>query len=335
MFIGIGTPITLGQGVGPAWMTGMNLGWDFVRDQYFLGATTFTDTHAQTIYAKNSAGVYSPFAANVLTRTDLGLQTIWTRTNLFLNSFAVATQTVTVVSSTTYTVSITGSGSITLSGAGTGTVTAGNPVTFTAGTTSLTCTVTGSPSTCNVEAGTFASPPIQTAGTSVTVNGNQQTIALGSLASGGVAGIIQFNMIQPTVSGTSTRQLEINDGTANNFITMFRRNLTGNFAITAATGAVSQGTVDSGVTFAAGVFTLAFAAGPGYLQMQVVGYAEPASSGLASYPPVTTASPAGQGFSAGINSYQLTRKLALKFGPQNASTFAAAFAAAQLAAVSP
>lgn len=335
MFIGIGTPITLGQGVGPAWMTGMNLGWDFVRDQYFLGATTFTDTHAQTIYAKNSAGVYSPFAANVLTRTDLGLQTIWTRTNLFLNSFAVATQTVTVVSSTTYTVSITGSGSITLSGAGTGTVTAGNPVTFTAGTTSLTCTVTGSPSTCNVEAGTFASPPIQTAGTSVTVNGNQQTIALGSLASGGVAGIIQFNMIQPTVSGTSTRQLEINDGTANNFIALFRRNATGNFAIIVVSGGISQGFVDSGVTFAAGDYTIAFAASTGYMQMQIVGSSAPSSSGLGSYPSVTTANIAGLGYSNSTNSYMITKKLGLRFGSQNSSTFASTFTAAQLAVASP
>lgn len=40
------------------------------------------DTHAATIYAPNAAGVYLPFAANELVRTDLGLQTVPTRTQL-------------------------------------------------------------------------------------------------------------------------------------------------------------------------------------------------------------------------------------------------------------
>lgn len=70
--------------------------------------------------------------------------------NLFLNSAAPATQSIAVLVGATYTVSLTGSGSITLSNAGSGVVTAGSPVTFTAGTVTLTCTVSGSPTTAHV-----------------------------------------------------------------------------------------------------------------------------------------------------------------------------------------
>lgn len=59
--------------------------------------------------------------------------------NLYLNSEVPADQSVTVVSGMTYQISVTGSVSITVSGAATGTVTDGNPVSFTAATTTLTC----------------------------------------------------------------------------------------------------------------------------------------------------------------------------------------------------
>lgn len=68
----------------------------------------------------------------------------WRAHNLFLNSATPATQSVTVVSGIQYTVEMTGTGSLALSGAGSGTVSEGSPVTFTAGTTSLTATLTGS-----------------------------------------------------------------------------------------------------------------------------------------------------------------------------------------------
>lgn len=67
--------------------------------------------------------------------------------NLAINSASPATQSITVQTGAKYTVNITGSGSVALTGAGTGTVTDGNPVEITASTTSLTLTVTGSPST--------------------------------------------------------------------------------------------------------------------------------------------------------------------------------------------
>jgi hypothetical protein len=70
----------------------------------------------------------------------------WRPHNEATNPTAPATQTIIVVSGADYTVECTGV-SIALSGAGTGTVTEGNPVEITAGSTSLTLTVTGSTGT--------------------------------------------------------------------------------------------------------------------------------------------------------------------------------------------
>lgn len=89
-------------------------------------------------------------------------------TNLFLNSFAPATQTVTVVNGSQYTVSCRGSGSLAVSGGATGTVTQASPLTFTASTTSLTLTVSGTLSRAQVETGAVASSFVQTTGTAAT-----------------------------------------------------------------------------------------------------------------------------------------------------------------------
>lgn len=89
-------------------------------------------------------------------------------TNLFLNSTAPVTQSITVLDATVYTLSVIGTGSITLSGGGSGTATEGNDVTFTTTSTSITCTVTGDLDHAQVEKKSFATSPIYTGGTSVT-----------------------------------------------------------------------------------------------------------------------------------------------------------------------
>ena len=68
----------------PSWAIGSDLWEDFTQN--FGSLPTPTDTHAQTIYAPNAAGVYTPFSANTLVRTDLGLQTVPTRTNTVRNN---------------------------------------------------------------------------------------------------------------------------------------------------------------------------------------------------------------------------------------------------------
>lgn len=90
MGIGPGLSVTRFESGIPGWMTGMDLGWDFTQNVQYSGATNPTDTHSATIYAQSAAGVWSPFAANTLVRTDLGLQTVPTRTNLAVQSFTTS-----------------------------------------------------------------------------------------------------------------------------------------------------------------------------------------------------------------------------------------------------
>lgn len=81
-----------GSGTGtPAWAAGLSasdLWLDFVNNRgqdngvWTTPAAKITDTHAQSINAPATTGVYSAFAANVLTRTDLGMQTVPTAAQL-------------------------------------------------------------------------------------------------------------------------------------------------------------------------------------------------------------------------------------------------------------
>lgn len=81
-------------------------------------------------------GGFPELRTRVLARSD-------DATNLFLNSLAPATQTIAVASSSIYMVSVYGTGSLTLTGAGVGVASEGRPFIFTASSTSLTATVTG------------------------------------------------------------------------------------------------------------------------------------------------------------------------------------------------
>lgn len=323
---GISRPgLTPKQGSGvPAWAQGTDYWQDFTKNVGTLPAVA--DTHAATIYEPNAAGVYLPFGANVLTRTDLGLQTVPSRTNLFLNSLAPATQTVTVANTTQYTVSITGTGSVALSGAGTGTVTAGSPVTFTSSTTSLTCTISGSPDTCNVTTGAFAVPPIATAGAPATVNGNQQVVDLTGKLGTGVAGFVKVNVLQPWVNGVVIAAL--NDGGGSNDLLIYGRS-DGNIGAFEDPASVA---FNSGSAWAQGVQKIVFSYGPNFLQLQRVGDAAPAANTSITYPStMTKLNLGGHGYTANNNTYLRTLSAAVKFGAQNASTVAAMLALAQKA----
>jgi len=86
-------------------------------------------------------------------------------TNLFLNSDVPVTQDITVVSGQTYCVWVLGAGSITLSNAATDVVTeAGGFVTFTAASTTLTCTYSATLTHVQVEAGETPTGMIITTG---------------------------------------------------------------------------------------------------------------------------------------------------------------------------
>lgn len=89
-------------------------------------------------------------------------------TNVLLNSFAPATQTVSVSDATTYTLSVYGSGSAEITAGGSGTATDGSPLTFTTTGTSVTVTVTGSLDVFQLETGSVVTSPIETTGSAVT-----------------------------------------------------------------------------------------------------------------------------------------------------------------------
>jgi hypothetical protein len=78
-------------GTVPAWAQGADLWQDFVqgRGSDGLRFPPGVDTHAQTIMGQSSTGVWQPFGANVPVLTNLGLQTVPTRTNSLRNNSMV------------------------------------------------------------------------------------------------------------------------------------------------------------------------------------------------------------------------------------------------------
>lgn len=410
----------------PGWAIGADLWKDFVANRGNMGDPT--DTHAATIYAPNVAGLYTPFGANVLTRTDLGLQTVPTRTNLALRSqeFNNATwtkaqcsvtadaasapdgtatadtltensttnlhrisQVITLSASTAYTwsayvkpngrtwIKLTGdvvgfatavSAYFNLSGAGAVGTTGGSPTATTitalangwyfvtvtatskvgAGSTTFYLSLASADNTDNyagdgasgayvwqfqVEAGTFATPPIVTTSASANVNGNQQVVSgLGTQLATGVGGIIQVDM-KDVYASTANRVFAFTDGTTANSLHIQLASSTTLIA------QITQSNADQGqVTFTiptlpTGVVVLAFAFGTDYIMARCVGQAAPTADTLATFPTgLSQLGIGGRGTALDRNSYQFTRKLALKFGVQDANTFADLYRKAQLAA---
>ncbi len=117
------------------------------------------------------------FDYNPNTLAARGLLIEEARTNLFLNATIdganLATQNV-AVSAIAYTISFYGTGTITLSGAhvatinGSGAFPTRTTLTFTPSAGTLTCTVTGTVQYANIEAGSYATSFIPTAGATVT-----------------------------------------------------------------------------------------------------------------------------------------------------------------------
>lgn len=143
---------------------------------------TFSRSSTATYF--NSAGVITLAAINEArfdyyptTLLERGLLLEGARTNVLLNSLidgtSLSTQSVTVTAQA-YTLSFYGTGQIVLSGAASATVTGSGAFpsrttyTFTPSAGSLTLTVTGTVGYAQLEAGSFASSFIPTAGTAVT-----------------------------------------------------------------------------------------------------------------------------------------------------------------------
>ena len=142
-----------------------------------LAAGILVNPSAPTKWLLNSSGILTS-GSNLRCQysaagVPLGFLSEPQRTNLLLNSAALATQSVTV-SATAYTLSFEGTGTVTLSGASTAGPLVGTgatdrvSLTFTPSAGSLTLTVSGTVNYANLEAGLFRTSPIVTAGSAVT-----------------------------------------------------------------------------------------------------------------------------------------------------------------------
>lgn len=145
------------------------------------------------------------------------------RTNLFLNSETLTTQDITVTAAA-HVISFYGTGSITLSGAHSATINGSGANTrvylvFTPSSGTLTCTVSGNVKYANAELGAFPTSWITTtvATASRTADAISDLTGISSLI-GQTEGALYLEF--DTFDDSSTKQISLSDGTANNRITI-------------------------------------------------------------------------------------------------------------------
>lgn len=161
------------------------------------------------------------------------------RTNLFLNSTTLSTQSVTVANATEYTVSFYGTGTITFSGGHTGSL-VGTGVndrvtaTFTTSTTSVTCTVTGSVTEANFELGGYASSWIPTEGAAATRAAESiEGLNLGNFLGDSEGGL--YVEAAAFAADSTAKSISISDGSINNSVRI-RYNTSNNIAFDPVAG---------------------------------------------------------------------------------------------------
>lgn len=245
----------------------------------------------------NSSGILTSGSAprfdyDPATLAPRGLLVEEARTNRYLNSQTPAGQTITVSNGTAYTVSFYGTGSIAISGAGTQTITGSGAntltsYTFTASTTSLVLgTPTGSVTNVQVEAGSFATSRIITAGSAVTrtadvvqfngvplaaLRGAQGSVAaeVADWPGGTTARIVGYNGYSASLIANANTQASTYNASTNVIAGTPSTGFSGNVARVASTWAASgrtivfnRGTVSSGSGTFSGI-TNAYLGGDG------------------------------------------------------------------------
>jgi hypothetical protein len=182
---------------------------------------------------QTAASGVARFDHNPTTLESLGLLIEEQRTNLVLNSAALATQNVTVTA-VAHTLSFYGTGTVTLSGVstsgplvGTGAFPSRVTLTFTPTAGTLTLTVSGSVLLAQLEVGSFATSYIATVASQVTRSPDAASMTGTNFSSwfNAVQGTIygEGYLNNPAVTGAQSRRLaDINDGANNNKIALGR-----------------------------------------------------------------------------------------------------------------
>lgn len=232
-----------------------SLDLDFAGTQSLVPVTTsarqpvptVTFTRASTATYINAAGTIVSAATNIprfdydpVTLVCKGLLIEESRTNLLLNSLldgtSLSTQSVTV-SATAYTLSFYGTGTVTLSGAYSGSLVGGglyptrSTLTFTPSAGSLTLTVSGSVKFANLEAGSFATSFMPTAGAAFTRSPDVATMTGVNFSSwyrqGEGTFVADFGSAYGSSGGQSTTRVAVvGDGTNSNRQIMYGASFT-------------------------------------------------------------------------------------------------------------
>lgn len=192
------------------------------------------------------------FDHNPNTLAAVGLLIEESRTNLLLNNTTLSTQTVTVTAQA-YTLSFYGTGTVVLSGAFVGTLAGSgafptrSTLTFTPSAGALICTVTGTVSYGQIEAGSFATSVIITAGASATRAVDVATLPTSAFAFNASVGswAIQF---QKAYASYYPGILDMTDGTNNNLQGQYINNSDNKLSFQAkVSNAYTISTIPSGV----------------------------------------------------------------------------------------
>jgi hypothetical protein len=182
----------------------------------------------------------------------------------------------------------------------------------------------------NVQAGSFAVPPIATTGTSATVNGNQQVIDLTGRLGGGIGWIMQFNPLD--VSAQFKQPISFNDGTANNYWNVYLDTGTGTPLAQIFAATVNQGNVTMPGANAVGSQVWVGCAGPNYHRLQKIGFAASSTDTTVTWPTLTKLNIGGNGYANVDDMYQRAMRLGLKFGAASDAMFNSLVASATLLA---
>jgi hypothetical protein len=144
---------------------------------FLTGIADFTFTRTGDQFGTDSGGnLVKSTTDNAAFIDGEGILLEGARTNLFLNSFVPATQTITVTA-VAHTITVKGTGDITVTGVGSGVATEGSPLTLTPTAGGLICTVNGTLTNVNVEVGSFGSSFIETFGATATRSATSLTRA--------------------------------------------------------------------------------------------------------------------------------------------------------------